>query len=78
MYDTQREQWRHVDQPATYDNLWTDERIDAMVDKYADNTDDYIRIDGELCRLQTVNAQTVRRLLRTIRDEYEILIGRMK
>lgn len=65
------------DGPA-YDSLWTDERIDAMVDKHADSTDDYIAVDGELCRRQTLNAHTVRRLLRTMRDEYEIVIGRQR
>ena len=54
-------------------DLWTDERIDAMVDKFADDTDDYIRVDGELCRVQVVNANNVRKLLRTMRDEYEAL-----
>jgi hypothetical protein len=44
-----------------------------MVDKFADATDDYIRVDGELCRVQVVNADNVRKLLRTMRDEYEAL-----
>ena len=78
VWDTQREQWRHVDQPATYDSLWPDERIDAMVDKHADSTDDYIAVDGELRRVQVINADNVKRLLRTMRDEYEIVIGRQR
>ena len=66
------------DDCATYDSLWTDERIDAMVDKHADSTDDYIAVDGELRRVQVVNADDVKRLLRTMRDEYEIVIGRQR
>jgi hypothetical protein len=46
------------------------------VDKFADDTDDYIRVDGELCRVQVVNANNVRKLLRTMRDEYEATISR--
>jgi hypothetical protein len=63
----------HSDDEHPAADLWPDERIDAMVDKFADATDDYIRVDGELCRVQVVNADNVRKLLRTMRDEYEAL-----
>lgn len=62
VWDTQREQWRHVDQPADYDSLWSDERISSMVQAQAHN--------GWL------HANDVCRLLRTMRDEYEIMLSR--
>ena len=62
VWDTQREQWKHVNQPADYDNLWTDERIDTMVRSHQ--------------RGDFVHATDVARLLRTMRDEYEIMLCR--
>jgi len=62
VWDTQREQWRHVDQPADYDNLWTDERISSMVAQH--QRGDFIHVADAM------------RLLRTMRDEYEIMLCR--
>ena len=55
----------HADQPdgsATYDNLWTDERISSMVAQHQ--------------RGDFVPAADACRLLRTMRDEYETAISR--
>jgi hypothetical protein len=67
----------HADQPddsATYDSLWSDERISSMVDtlRNFEHTD----TDGDTWR--TVLADDVCRLLRTMRDEYEIMLWRIK
>lgn len=51
-----------TDDSATYDNLWSDERIDSMVAQHQ--------------RGDFVHATDVCRLLRTMRDEYEIMLGR--
>lgn len=75
VWDTQREQWRHVDQPAEADSLWTDERIAAMVDSVACDVE-YTDADGLLDYRQYVQADDVCRLLRTMRDEYEIMRSR--
>ncbi len=63
VWDTQREQWRHVDQPDDFDSLWSDERIDSAVDNLT-------------CAGDMVRDTDVKRLLRTMRDEYEIMLGR--
>lgn len=69
VWDTLREQWRHVDQPDA--SLWPDERICAMVAELAieatdaDGTTWHTLLDEDVCRL-----------LRTMREEYEIMLGR--
>lgn len=75
VWDTQREQWRHVGQPADYDNLWTDERISNMVQQVAHRHDD-IGSDDLWRWVQVVPVSDVERILRTMRDEYEIMLSR--
>lgn len=75
VWDTQREQWRHVDQPADFDGLWTDDRISSMVQAASCDVE-YTDADGMIDYRQYVLADDVCRLLRTMRDEYEIMLGR--
>lgn len=52
-----------TDDSATYDSLWTDERISSAVDN--------LTYAGDMVR-----DTDVKRLLRTMRDEYEIMLSR--
>lgn len=68
----------HADQPddsATYDSLWTDERISSMVQAASCDVE-YTDADGMNDYRQYVLAGDVCRLLRTMRDEYEIMLSR--
>lgn len=60
-----------ADEPPVIDELWSDERIDAMVQSVAIEA-----TDADNVTWRTVLADDVCRLLRTMRSEYEAVLSR--
>lgn len=71
VWDAQNGCWRNAAAGPVVDSLWPDERIDAMVDDVACDVE-YTDADGYTHARQYVAAEDVCRLLRTVRDEYEM------